>query len=562
MQVVQECHSRCQAGYDILQTDLGHSRLVGHFVKRETGLEWYIYVSRSGEAVRMRVFISYRTFHLPESRGFRLLAGKELLGIIVNQHGYSSGCSCSAPTSNPHMSASPTMEVGWSNLGNRPLFGARRINRTSAEPIHRKRYRQGPPKIITRALLVGRRELHHMRWNKTRPELRGHVPGPEPAEGGNYLVSLELLQPYGEMGHESNTGEIQLFLPTYYNNLDPGRIPNADALESPDEATISALRRAFLALHTLGRNNYMHYYFFLFIMRFRFDPETTEAVDSTPGIHVLAAKTWKSLVDGAFGGDIIGLSALCSYQSMRKPDNHPTMKGHHAKQMEEMIESTGGSLDDFTLLVVAHINLIQARPEQTSMYLESALDAVQLEILGLAVTDRLPVLGHPERKAFANAPAANNLAAARRRVTALTGGQAAIESHTHSPKHLRWGRTGAFLRAPLHQEYTKAKDDIFLRQIEFMVKHPDEPFYTYTLFNYTFGKPTVNMVSFSDVLETHPYDLDYGLMPYCALIVDAGKTLPLWIRRRSKDRFLSAGLRQLARGLPADADISRLGRAC
>ncbi|KAJ7279897.1 hypothetical protein C8J57DRAFT_1711998 [Mycena rebaudengoi] len=214
--------------------------------------------------------------------------------------------------------------------------------------------------------------------------------------------------------------QIELYLPVIYTNLDPATIPNPDRVQGPpgpylDENAVSAIIRAFISLlaisdNSLPRNDAMpqlwprcwawiqfldlHYYsislslnrrqmtcippdldrgeqnnrvaYFRIIDAFNYHPEASMAIDSTPGVRVLVAQVWRTLLRHAqISGDIFGLPSVCGFLSEKEPLNFrsahpPTVQPHHRTHIEELAQGAGGGMDELTTLVVEQISLVPA----------------------------------------------------------------------------------------------------------------------------------------------------------------------------------------------------------
>ncbi|KAJ7825607.1 hypothetical protein B0H13DRAFT_2374883 [Mycena leptocephala] len=213
---------------------------------------------------------------------------------------------------------------------------------------------------------------------------------------------------------------IEQYLPIIYTNLDPAAIPNPDRVEGPpgpypDENAASAIIRAFIPLlaisdNSLPRNDAMPqlwprfwawiqfldlpYYsiplsvnrpqmtcippdldrgeqnnwvaYFRIIHAFNYHPEASMAINSTPGVRVLVAQVWRTLLRHAqISGDIFGLPSVCGFLSEKEPldfrsAHPPTIQPHHRTHIEELAQGTGGGMDELATLVVEQISLVPA----------------------------------------------------------------------------------------------------------------------------------------------------------------------------------------------------------
>ncbi|KAF8207807.1 hypothetical protein K438DRAFT_1814314 [Mycena galopus ATCC 62051] len=228
------------------------------------------------------------------------------------------------------------------------------------------------------------------------------------------LESLCYLQSF------TNGPQIELYLPVIYANLDPAAIPNPDRVEGPpgpylDENAVSAIIRAFISLlaisdNPLPRNDAMpqlwprcwawiqfldlHYYsiplslnrrqipfippdldrgeqnnrvaYVRIVDAFNYHPEAGMAIDLTPGVRVLVAQVWRTLLRHAqiYGG-ATGLSCVCGFLSEKEPLNFqsahpPTVQPHHRTHIEELAEGAGGGMDELATLVVEQISFVPA----------------------------------------------------------------------------------------------------------------------------------------------------------------------------------------------------------
>ncbi|KAJ7932046.1 hypothetical protein B0H13DRAFT_1857462 [Mycena leptocephala] len=122
-------------------------------------------------------------------------------------------------------------------------------------------------------------------------------------------------------------------------------------------------------------------------------------------------------------------------------------------------------------------------------------------------------------------------------------------------------REREFLCALLHDDYLYHRHDILRRQAEFMINHPDDPFYTW--FDYTSGQLVVDVVYLVGAVGPYRVEDDWYTVDqlvratrsngrvnlHRVFIRDAGALVPMWIPLRSKSGRLYEGLRDLATNL-------------
>ncbi|KAJ7314856.1 hypothetical protein DFH08DRAFT_894890 [Mycena albidolilacea] len=218
--------------------------------------------------------------------------------------------------------------------------------------------------------------------------------------------SLESLRRLRKNLVNASQDDAKLCIPIFYANLDPKGIPSTDELDAAtrDDFVVSGLSRAFISLLALKNyeklppnilpalwprswawiqcldryhwllpacdtadeiNNRLDYFWIL--DRFYSAEETGASVDQTPGIRVLVAQVWATMLDHIrICGDISGMRQL-SYmlRGREKPDYQatPVVEPHHIAHLEELIEGTGGGRDEFAALVVEHIILTSSRAD-------------------------------------------------------------------------------------------------------------------------------------------------------------------------------------------------------
>ncbi|KAJ7907269.1 hypothetical protein B0H13DRAFT_1879774 [Mycena leptocephala] len=288
----------------------------------------------------------------------------------------------------------------------------------------------------------------------------------------------------------------------------------------------------------------------------------------------------------------------------------------NARHMDELIDGAGGSVDDLASLVVRHVNLSVARTDRTLLALESVLSFliegrfhdplwapafVSAGILKVLINANWIRFVHlvEERTIFLGSFSAENRTSSKacdniecgviqertnfRRCSrscqradwrsghrnvcqeSYVGFSVALYSE-HSTCTDHWRTLGGhrereFLCALLHDDYLYHRHDILRRQAEFMINHPDDPFYTW--FDYTSGQLVVDVVSLVGAVGPYRVEDDWYTVDqlvratrsngrvnlHRVFIRDAGALVPMWIPLRSKSGRLYEGLRDLATNL-------------
>jgi hypothetical protein len=184
------------------------------------------------------------------------------------------------------------------------------------------------------------------------------------------------------------------FLPIFFHNLDPVRIPSPGQLELFDRPARDDVSCAVLSLHLFFNNsphldlgvsvwpriwswvNYIHIHwdhlpeialpldvifyidFLVFAGRFRCDPQTC-ALMSTPGFRTLVAKAWTFLPVIVEPHRLALVTTVLGFVL-------GDLNNRDSAHLEEIIEGAGGSLSDLAILVVKYIHSVVENQDLTS----------------------------------------------------------------------------------------------------------------------------------------------------------------------------------------------------
>ncbi|KAJ7827095.1 hypothetical protein B0H13DRAFT_1917808 [Mycena leptocephala] len=185
------------------------------------------------------------------------------------------------------------------------------------------------------------------------------------------------------------------FLPIFFHNLDPVRIPSPEQLELFDRPARDDVSCAVLSLHLFFNNsphldlgvsvwpriwswvNYIHIHwdhlpgialpldvifyidFFVFAGRFRCDSRTCAFMSTTPGFRTLVAKAWTFLPAIVEPHRLVVVTTVLGFVL-------DDLNNRDSAQFEEIIEGAGGSLGDLAILVVKYIHSVVENQDLTS----------------------------------------------------------------------------------------------------------------------------------------------------------------------------------------------------
>ncbi|KAJ7474182.1 hypothetical protein FB451DRAFT_1398178 [Mycena latifolia] len=222
--------------------------------------------------------------------------------------------------------------------------------------------------------------------------------------------------------------ETYLYLPAFYANLDPTRIPRPAELDLPEDPISSIMARAYISLlalrdyetlqvnvlpqlwprcwawirffdvyppaDTAGEGEDRWTYFWI-VDRFYSNPATAHVVDLSAGVRVLVAQVWKMLLHRIdVLGDTTGMQQFCTLlRGREKPDFHapPAQEPHQITHIEELIEGAGGTWNDFVSLVVNTISISSSRTDTRGLFAIVLIFLQDAEFRGLLCSPELLV---------------------------------------------------------------------------------------------------------------------------------------------------------------------------
>ncbi|KAJ6612559.1 hypothetical protein B0H10DRAFT_2223052 [Mycena sp. CBHHK59/15] len=190
-----------------------------------------------------------------------------------------------------------------------------------------------------------------------------------------------------------------LFLPVFYEHLDPDRIPTIDQLDSYTASTNKIIAKAIFSLRGIGTLSkrrvlsaevasdlwrriwpwiqFKHTYgdclpnplvgaaeaeayalYISLILLLRMESNTADMIDRTPGVKVVISRAWLVILNIGDRAGIGWFDTVCRVL-------HRDLMPADGPNFAELIEGAGGSQSDLAALMVRHLDRVVPGPDCT-----------------------------------------------------------------------------------------------------------------------------------------------------------------------------------------------------